>query len=250
MLRGGVIPSVFINTGLEFPEIRQFVQAQKDVVIIKPKLTFKEVIERYGWPVVSKEQASYIYAYRHTSDPKWKAYRLNGDAKGRFKISKKWQYLVDAPFEISHKCCDVLKKAPAYAYEKETGKHPIIATLAAESMLRTSNWLQYGCNAFDAKRPNSRPLSVWTEQDILQYIQRYNVPIASIYGSIETLDDGTLHLTGEQRTGCAFCAFGVHLDKEPNKFQRMHQTHPNLWNFCINELGEGKVLDYINVKYE
>jgi exonuclease I len=43
--------------------------------------------------------------------------------------------------------------------------------------------------------------------------------------------------------------FGVHLENEPNRFQRMQQTHPRLWDYCIDRLGMGKVLEYIDVPY-
>lgn len=91
---------------------------------------------------------------------------------------------------------------------------------------------------------------MWTEQDILQYIRLYNVPIASVYGEIKERDNGELYLTGEPRTGCMFCMFGVHLEQAPNKFQRMRMTHPKQWDFCINELGIGHVLDTIKVNYQ
>lgn len=52
-----------------------------------------------------------------------------------------------------------------------------------------------------------------------------------------------------------FCMFGVHLEKEPNRFQRMKENYPKQYDFCIrpieeNGLGMGKVLDYIGVKYD
>ena len=46
-----------------------------------------------------------------------------------------------------------------------------------------------------------------------------------------------------------FCMFGAHLEKEPNRFQRLKETHPKQYDYCINKLGLGEVLDYINVKY-
>lgn len=73
-----------------------------------------------------------------------------------------------------------------------------------------------------------------------------------------------LTTTGCDRTGCIFCMFGCHLEKEPNRFQRLKETHPRQYDYCINGgeyndqgtwqpskegLGLGKVLDYINVKY-
>ncbi len=104
------VPSVFIDTGLEYPEIRSFVKSCENVVFIKPKLTFKEVIEKYGYPVVSKEQSDFISDYRNTKSEKLREYRIVGNKYGRGKISKKWMYLIDAPFKISNKCCDYLKK--------------------------------------------------------------------------------------------------------------------------------------------
>jgi hypothetical protein len=44
--------------------------------------------------------------------------------------------------------------------------------------------------------------------------------------------------------------FGVHLEKEPNRFQMMKETHPKQYNYCINKLGLNKILDFIGVKYE
>ena len=75
---------------------------------------------------------------------------------------------------------------------------------------------------------------------------------------------GKLKTTGCDRTGCIFCMFGCHLEKEPNRFQRLKETHPRQYDYCINGgemvngkcqpnkegLGLGKVLDYIGVPYE
>lgn len=49
------IPAVFVDTGLEYPEIRQFVKTFDNVEILRPKLSFVEVIKKYGYPLISKE---------------------------------------------------------------------------------------------------------------------------------------------------------------------------------------------------
>ena len=49
------IPAVFVDTGLEYPEIRQFVSKFENVEILRPKLSFVEVIKKYGYPIISKE---------------------------------------------------------------------------------------------------------------------------------------------------------------------------------------------------
>ena len=49
------IKAVFVDTGLEYPEIRLFVKTVSNVDWIRPKLTFRQVIEKYGYPFISKE---------------------------------------------------------------------------------------------------------------------------------------------------------------------------------------------------
>jgi len=93
-----------------------------------------------------------------------------------------------------------------------------------ESRLRVNSWIRQGCNAFDAKRPTSQPLSFWTEQDILQYLKQFNIHYASIYGDIVENEHGELMTTGASRTGCMFCMFGVHLEPRPNRFDA-NETH-------------------------
>ena len=156
--------------------------------------------------------------------------------------------MLNAPFKISNKCCNVMKKKPAHDYHKKTGKVPFIATMADESQLREQKYLQSGCNGFNLKIPTSTPIAFWTSQDILEYIDTYKIPIASVYGEIIKKDK--YYTTGCQRTGCMFCGFGCHLEKYPNRFQRLAETHPKQYDYIINTLGMGKVLDYINVEYK
>lgn len=296
------VPAVFVNTGLEYPEIQRFVKDIKagkwdcfnpDVVILRPEMRFDEVIKKYGYPVVSKSVSRTIhYAKLNISQGKESTIyiqQLKGEAldhQGRVSLynKKKWAYLLDAPFNTHNACCDVMKKRPIHTYEKETGRKPIVGTLAAESMNRYSNWVRYGCNAFDGGKPRSAPLSFWTEQDVLHYIKKFNVPYCSVYGDIHVKQpkdteegqvnlidylgcyepEDTLETTGCDRTGCIFCMFGCHLEKEPNRFQRLKETHPRQYEYCIGGgemvdgkwqpnkqgLGLGYVLDYIGVKYD
>ncbi len=102
------------------------------------------------------------------------------------------------------------------------------------------NYLQYGCNAFDTTRPMSRPLAFWTEKDIWEYIEKYKI----------TYPEELYKTLGYQRTGCMFCMFGTHMEKEPNKFQRMKETHPKQYEYCMNQLGLAEVLDYLKIKKE
>ena len=197
-------------------------------------MNFRKVIEKYGYPVISKEQSQFIYEYRTSKSEKLRDIRLNGNKAGRGKIHLKWRYLIDAPFKISHKCCDIIKKNPSKKYEKETGRKPILGTMAVDSQLRRQKYLRDGCNGFGSKRPTSMPLGPWLEQDIHEYIRANKLPYAKIYDM------------GEDHTGCMFCMFGCHRDN-PNRFQRMSLTHPKQWKFCMETLGIQDVLDFMNI---
>ena len=66
----------------------------------------------------------------------------------------------------------------------------------------------------------------------MQYIKEEMLPIASVYGEIEE-KDGKLVTTGCSRTGCVFCGFGCHLDKSPSRFEKLKETHPRQYEYCI-----------------
>ena len=55
------VVAVFCDTGLEYPEIREFVKTFDNVVWLKPKMTFRKVIEKYGYPFISKEVSECVY---------------------------------------------------------------------------------------------------------------------------------------------------------------------------------------------
>ena len=267
------IPAVFVDTGLEYPEVREFALSHDNVVRLRPKMSFPEVLKKYGYPVIGKEVAQHVRDYRRGN-----AYAVNAinglnrdgsysEFRQRFK---KYKFLTEAPFAISNRCCDVMKEQPLDSHKRATKRVPIIGTMTYESQRRQAGWLQEGCNAF--KSGKSKPMSLWTEQDVLRYLKGKKIPYASVYGNIEPVNsqltlegyDGTLELTGAKRTGCMFCMFGIMLDKSPNRFRRMKQTHPRLYDYCIgggsydengmllpdkNGLGIGKVLDFIGVQY-
>lgn len=183
----------------------------------------------------------------------------------------KYLFMLNAPFEVSNQCCKVMKKQPMHQYNKDTGRVPMTAQMASESKLRTSNWVKNGCNAFNAKNPISNPMSFWTEQDVLLYIKESNLPICSVYGDVVVdysamgqcdnqmsfADFGIfdnerplLKTTGCQRTGCVLCGFGCHLEKEPNRFQMLKETHPKFHNLLYilknNGVTYAEAIDWVN----
>lgn len=224
------VEAVFSNTGLEYPETVKFVKTFDNVTIIKPERSFKRVINECGYPVVSKSVSNCVRLARNNikeGKDTLRVRQIRGLETGSAFNKGKWEFLLDAPFLISEQCCDELKKKPMKKYQKETGKVPFIATMANEGQLRQQRYLQTGCNAYNLGK--SQPLGFWTEQDILQYIKQYNLEICSVYGDVIE-ENGKLTLTGERRTGGIFCTFGCHLEKSPNRFQRLKNTHPKQSN--------------------
>lgn len=243
------IEAVFVNTGLEYPEIVDFVKQHENVTILRPKKNFRQVITEYGYPVISKEVSNVVRGARSGSKTRIKRLEgtlMNKDILSNFNIPQ-WSFLLKAPFRISEYCCNEMKKKPVH----QIHKNPIIGQLAEESEKRVNGWIKTGCNAFENSIPQSNPLSFWTSNDILTYIHTYELPIASVYGDVVPDDSGQLpgqiniydltgdyrgcqyRTTGCDRTGCMFCLFGAHLEKGKGRLERMKRTHPKRYEYVL-----------------
>lgn len=253
------IVAVFSNTGVEYKAIVDFVKQHETVEIVRPEHSFKWVLDNFGYPVVSKRVSRFISDCQRSkcgdaNNDATVNLRMTGINKSgiycpSMKIPEKWKYLIDAPFKISDACCEWIKKKPLDKYAKETGAAIVTGELAEESKMREKTYLKTGCNNYGSKE-KSMPLGFWTHQDILSYILAFNVPYCKIYGDIiyNPLTQ-KLETTGEQRTGCKYCGYGCHMEKEPNRYQRMRILEPQSYDICINRFGFGPVLDYMGVKY-
>ncbi|MBQ8094098.1 MAG: phosphoadenosine phosphosulfate reductase family protein [Clostridia bacterium] len=240
------VPAVFSNTGLEFPEVRRFALAHEGVEEIRPAKTFAQVVRTEGYPLISKAAASAIRtARRYDPEGKHRLYMtghvqvpLAGGEMGRSMFDQsKWQKLAEeAPFRISDRCCSMIKKAPLAAYERRTGRHGIVGTMTEEGRLRERSWLVNGCNAYDRRHGLSTPMAFWREQDVLRYLALMHLEIAPVYGTIECIErpcrECRYQTTGADRTGCAFCGFGAHVERS-GRFLRMRESHPKLYEYCI-----------------
>lgn len=248
------IRAVFANTGLEYPEIQSFVKQHENVDIIRPKMRFDEVIKTYGYPFISKDVAMTVY-YARKNNAKWAWARLNGEngrtgepSEFRKERYAKYKPLTQVDFNISSRCCYIMKEKPLDDFKKSVGFiTSMTAIMADESERRKEAWLKTGCNSFDSKSPMSKPMSFWTEQDVLKYIKDNSIEIASVYGDVVEVsnndknqlcigDCGKLSCTKCQRTGCIFCGYGAHHDKDgggESRFVRLKHTHPKQYDYCM-----------------
>ena len=173
---------------------------------------------------------------------------ITTDAYSTIYDRSRYRFLLDADFEISDMCCKIMKKQPLHKYNRDSGRYPMTAQMADESLLRQSQWIKNGCNGFHLKIPTSNPMSFWTEQDVLTYIVKNGTKICSVYGDVvEDFGDqleGQMDLsdfglyesqkkykcTGCKRTGCMLCGFGCHLEKkDESRFLLLKQTHPKMY---------------------
>lgn len=234
---------IFANTTNEYPETIQHIKWEKEengtnIITVLPKdvngeiWTFKKVVDRYGYPMFSKRVSNAIRTYQHALSPRTKQ-NAQDYIDRNFRKYKKYK-----DFPISDKCCDKLKKEPLRRKAKELGLEcAILGILASESYQREKDWLEYGCNVFHERKDNqSRPLSFWTDEDILEYIKQYNVRIPKLYEM------------GYTRNGCMYCGFGVHLEPDNyNRYQRLKETHPVQYSYFIQNFGLLMVEFEINI---
>ena len=255
---------VFDDTGLEEPTVRATALAIPDVQVVKPEMPFIKVLTEIGYPLVSKEVSECVNnarlhlsgggmqdtseRYVDLANLPQRVQKILGilpNQRGTPNASRfncvKYKPLINAPFRISNRCCDIMKKRPMGKLKEK----PIIATMTEESANRKTAWLKTGCNSFTGKIA-SRPMSFWTKQDVLQYIKKYKVKIADCYGQVIPVDkDNNLTFeeikdhyifSGVQRSGCIFCMLGCHLDTRKggiNRFALLKQTQPKLFDYCM-----------------
>lgn len=227
------IVGVFFNTGLEYPEILNHVRTYENIEWVKPRKTVTQVWNEYGVPAVSKETSNYIDDIRNSGSEKLRAKRLN--YRNSYSLSKKWIHFTDEEFfehDVSNKCCHYFKKLPSKDYIKKSGRHAIVATMSGESSLRLNSWIKHSCNMFTDDVKQSRPMSVWNEQDVWDYIERFNIPLCELY------------YRGHDRTGCFLCPYGANLDDRrlgTNRFELLKEQHPKQYN-SLEKLGIRDVL--------
>lgn len=233
---------LFSNTTTEYPETLKHIlweqrENEMNLVQVRPidgngkPFNFKRVVNEYGYPMFSKGVANAIRTYRRALTQETKQ-------NSRDYINRNFKkYSVYKDCNISDLCCDKLKKVPIKKKARELGLEcSIIGTLAEESRQRSSDWIKYGCNIFYKKKDNQcRPLSFWTEKDIYEYIEKYNVKIADLYSM------------GYQRNGCMYCGFGIHLESSPNRFERLKETHPRSYKYLVDNFKD--ILDELGIKY-
>ena len=280
------IPAVSVSS-LEDKSIQK-IHKELGVISLKPAKredgtywTKQKILQEFGFPVLSKEIAKKIEALQNPTE-KNKTLRhaiVTGETgpyggyqkNSRMKLSQKWlqkfaglenetekvNYQI-APFKVSSKCCFYLKEKPCIDWAKENNSVPYLGLMASEGGRREKALMLNGCNYFGKGTIRSAPFAIFERQDLLQLALDLNVPVPEIYGRIDRDSNGLLYTTGEQRTGCSMCGFGIQMEKRPHRFDRLKERNYKEWDYWMhrcckdedgNEFGWGKVLDYLDIKW-
>ena len=116
------IEGVFVDTGLEYSQIRDFVKTFDNITWLKPEMRFDEVIKTYGYPIITKEVSRDVGRVQKNSGwnsrtgertMSWKLLHdevFDKNGKPSIYNKGKWMFLCNAPFKISNDCCDIMKK--------------------------------------------------------------------------------------------------------------------------------------------
>ena len=275
------VPAISVSS-LEDKSIQK-VHKELGVISLAPGKPKVQILQEYGFPVISKKIAGRIDTLQHPTE-KNKTVRhaiITGEcgAQGHFaknsrmKLPQKWLELFAgyenenegvnyqiAPFLVSNKCCLYMKEMPCDRWAKEHKSRPFLGLMASEGGQREEALVEHGCNYFGKGVIRSAPFTPFLRQDLLQLALDLNASVPEIYGKIVRKSDGTLYTTGAQRTGCSMCGFGIHLESRPHRFDRLRERNLKEWEFWMyrcctdpvtgEKYGWGRVLDYIGVPWE
>ena len=223
------IPRVFINTGIEYNLIVDFVKelASKDerFILLKPAQPIKPLLEKYGYPFKSKQHSHNLMVYQHSGIGK-SVQRYLGiiESNTKFRCPKCLEYQFTPNFKIkcSDKCCQKLKKEPIHKWEKVSNRHIAITGMRnSEGGKRASI---KGCILTDKDGNIKRfhPLIKVNDTWENWFVKEKQIKLCSLY----------LPPYNFIRTGCKLCPFSLDLQ---HQIEIMGKYFPN-------ELKQGELI--------
>lgn len=208
-LPGNKIPRVYANTGIEYKMILEFVEREKkrehpwELIVLKPSVPIKLMLEKEGYPFKSKEHAAVVASYQGgNKDGKWIKNYL--EKTGRFALPERlrYQFTDECTLKISDKCCERLKEGPLREWQKNNKKpYSIVGIMRDEGGRRS----RANCMAFIGnKLQKFQPLALITKEWEDWFIKEYNIELSKIYYPPYNFT----------RTGCKGCPFNPNIQKD------------------------------------
>ena len=206
------IPRVYINTGIDYRAIVDFVKeyGKRDgrLQIIRPSQNIKQILETYGYPFKSKEHSQKVALFQHSGLGKTVLNYLGKGTKESFLCPDKLKYNFTADFKlkVSDKCCYKLKKEPVAKWSEENGRPITITGIRQdEGGLRQSVKscaIFYDDNCKELKK--FHPLLPLTDDFINEFVKVYKVELCKLYYPPYNF----------KRTGCKGCPYSTDLQKQ------------------------------------
>ena len=273
------IPAISVS-GIEDKSIIA-VHKEMDVIMLKPLKGKRAVIEEFGWPVASKSVTNKIARLQNATvkNATTRYGIITGECgkrghyqkSSKMKLAQKWLDLFGGWDElgkqlgykhpnwlVSDKCCYYLKEKPCNDWAKQHNSVPFLGLMASEGGRRADALKERGCNYFGKNTIRSCPFAPWYTDEVIRMGVELKVHFPDIYGDTKVGLDGKYYSTGETRTGCNICGFGIQMEKRPHRFDRLYLRNPNLWEKIMtayakdldgNLIGWGNVLDYIGIDW-
>lgn len=211
------IPRVYIDTGIEYNMIKEFVKdlASKDsrFVIIKPTQPIKPMLEKYGYPFKSKQHSHNVMIYQHSGiGLSVKRYLGIIESNTKFRCPKmlEYQFTPEFALKLSDNCCRKMKKEPIHKWEKASNRH--IAMTGMRNSEGGERASISTCILTD-KQGNLKkfhPLIKVNDQWENWFIDREQIKLCELY----------THPYNFKRTGCKGCPFSLDLQEQLEIMER------------------------------
>lgn len=207
------IPRVFLNTGIEYKFIRDFVQelAKNDdrIIVYNSGVNIKKMLEENGYPFKSKEHSTKVNLYQKGyKSPSVIRYKDGNE----FRCPKILLYQLSNDFKlnVSSMCCNKLKKEPFKKWEKENNKPITLTGMRKEEGGQRAN---IGCILTDinGNLKKFHPLLVVSEEWENEFIKRNNITLCKLY----------YHPYNFKRTGCCGCPYSLDLQEQLDIMEKL-----------------------------
>ena len=250
------IPRVFINTGIEYNYIVDFVKelANKDdrFIILKPSQPIKQMLEKYGYPFKSKLHSHWLSIYNNsglTNAVKKYLGEIEGNIKFICPNILKYQFTKDFNIKCSEKCCTKLKKDPTKKWQKENNRSIVLTGMRKEEGGARE---KLTCIITDKqnKLVKFHPLVVVNDDFENWFIDKYNIELCKLYREPFNF----------KRTGCKGCPYSLDLQEQldtmamylPNEKKQCEMIWKHVYQECRRlgyrlrkDTGQMSIFDFI-----
>lgn len=251
------IPAVFSNTGIELGVTVDFVKWVKEnwysnVVIVRPVKPFSWVLENEGKPMLSKVKSKMLHKHKK------RGYFLDGEyhlmilgetrahkKTRQTKIADKYLHVLHDRFPImpSDACCTYMKKKAFEKYQNENDMKGALQGIRYEeggaravAVDRRKSQGGKACTWTKNGVTQKAPMLEWTEEDVEEFIQRYDVPLSDAYTKY-----------GFDRTGCMACPYSKTVDHD---LQYLYEHEPNRYKAAMHWLKDVYIAQDVRLPFD